>query len=62
MTLRNPILRKVVLCLGLEVAALMGAPLRPDEMEDLLRSRQQDRIECACREDSICDSGAEPVE
>ncbi|HMC59643.1 MAG TPA: hypothetical protein VKJ01_10660 [Candidatus Solibacter sp.] len=41
MMFKNRQLRKVLLCLGLEVAALMGAPIRPDEIEDLLRNAQQ---------------------
>ena len=49
--LRNQELRKVLLCLGLEIAALMGAPMRPDEIEDLLRIGQQAKIEWSSRED-----------
>jgi hypothetical protein len=48
---KNRQLRKVLLCLGLEVAALMGAPIRPDEIEDLLRNAQQAGIEFRIRED-----------
>ena len=44
-------LRKVLLCLGLEMAALIGAPIRPDEIEDLLRNSQRGRIEFSIRED-----------
>jgi hypothetical protein len=44
MMFRDHQLRKVLLCVGLEVAALMGAPMRPDEIEDLLRNSQQARI------------------
>ena len=49
--LRNRQLRKVLLCLWLQVAALMGAPMRPDEIEDLLRNAQHARIELSIRED-----------
>lgn len=52
---RDHQLRKVLLRVGLEVAALMGAPVRPDEIEDLLRNSQQARIHfsvCEDREDS----------
>lgn len=44
-------LRKVLLCIGLEVAALMGAPMKPDEIEDLLRNSQRARIELSIRDD-----------
>lgn len=45
-------LRKVILCLGLEIAALMGANVRPEEIEDLLRTARQARIECGSRDSS----------
>ncbi len=45
------ILRKLVLCLGMAVAAVVGAPMRPDEIEDLLRNSQKARIELSIRED-----------
>lgn len=48
---RNRQLWRVLLCLWLQVAALMGAPMRPDEIEDLLRNAQQARIELNIRED-----------
>jgi hypothetical protein len=48
---RNRQLRKVLLCLWLQAAAFMGAPMRPDEIEDLLRHAQQARIELSIRED-----------
>jgi len=48
---RNRHLRKVLLCLGLEMAALMGAPLRPEEIEDLLRNAQQATIEFSIYKD-----------
>lgn len=43
--------RKIVLCVGLEMAALMGAPLRPDELADLFRSKQRAGIEFCVRKD-----------
>jgi hypothetical protein len=43
--------RKIVLCVGMEMAALMGAPLRPDELADLFRSKQQAGIESSVRKD-----------
>jgi len=48
-------LLKVLLCLGLEAAALMGAPVRPEEIENLLRNARQAGVEVsihAGREDS----------
>ena len=43
--------RKIVLCLGMELAAMMGALLRPEDVEDLLRNGQRVRIESICREE-----------
>ena len=42
---RNRQLRKILLCLGMEGAALLGAPVRPDEVEDLLRNAQLAKVE-----------------
>ena len=57
----NHKLRKVLLCLGLELAALIGAPVRPDEIEDLLRNSRQARIEFSIREDrKTSDDDAQP--
>jgi hypothetical protein len=54
-------LRKLVLCLGMAAAAIMGAPMRPDEIEDLLRNSQRARIEFSIREDrEDCEDPAEP--
>ncbi len=56
-------LRKLLLCLWLQSAALMGAPMRPDEIEDLLRNAQQARIELSIRKNyQGCDDPAEPGE
>jgi hypothetical protein len=44
-------IRKLVLCVGLEMAALMGAPLRPDELADLFRMKQRARIEISVGKD-----------
>jgi hypothetical protein len=52
---RSQRFRKIVLCVGMEMAALMGAPLRPDELADLFRSKQQAGIEFSVRKD-----GADP--
>jgi hypothetical protein len=48
---RSQAFRKIVLCVGMEMAALMGAPLRPDELADLFRSKQQAGIETSVRKD-----------
>jgi len=44
-------IRKLVLCVGLEMAALMGAPFRPSELADLFHRKQQAQIEISGRED-----------
>ena len=44
-------IQKIVLCLGIELAALMGANLRPEDFEDLLRGAQRIRIESIYREE-----------
>ena len=48
---RNRRLRKLLLCLGLEIAALIGAPVRPDEIEDLLGNTRNAKIEFSSRKD-----------
>ena len=48
---RSQKFRKIVLCLGLEMAALMGAPLRPDELADLFRRKRQAGIHSSVRKD-----------
>jgi len=48
---RSQTFRKIVLYLGMEMAALMGAPLRPDEFADLFRSKKQAGIESSVRKD-----------
>ena len=35
----------------MEAAALMGAPMRADEVEDLLRSAQQAKVESTIRQE-----------
>jgi hypothetical protein len=37
--------RKVLLCGVLELGALMGAPMRPEEIEELLSSMNQPKLE-----------------
>ena len=48
---RSQAFRKILLCMGMETAALMSAPLRPDELADLFRSKQQAGIESSVRKD-----------
>ena len=43
--------KKIVLCLMLEIAAMQGANLRPQDFEDLLQHERSVRIEVVCRED-----------
>ena len=45
-------LRTVLLCLGLEVVALLGVPTRPDEIEDLLRKARHAKIEFQMRKET----------
>jgi hypothetical protein len=37
-------LRTILMCAMLEYAALMGAPMRPDEIEELLRTMNKPKI------------------
>jgi len=48
---RNRRLRKLLLCLGLEIAVLMGSPMRPDQIEDLLGNSRKAKIEFSSRKD-----------
>lgn len=43
--------RKLLLCLMLGGISIVGAPLRPEEIEDLLRVHRQARIEATIRKD-----------
>jgi hypothetical protein len=56
---RNREFRKIVLCVGLEMAALMGAPLRPEELAGMFRGKRQAGIESSVRKDSE-DPGTSP--
>ena len=56
---RNREFRKIVLCVGLEMAALMGAPLRPEELADLFHGKKQAGIESSVRKDGE-DPGTSP--
>jgi hypothetical protein len=37
-------LRTILMCSMLEYAALMGSPMRPDEIEELLRTMNQPKL------------------
>lgn len=37
-------LRTILVCAMLEYAALVGSPMRPDEIEELLRTMNQPKI------------------
>ncbi len=43
--MRSRKLRKILLCLGMEGAALFGAPIRPEDVEDLLRNGKLAKVE-----------------
>ena len=45
-------LRQIVLCVGLAIAAMAGANVRPEEMEDLLREGQRARLECSSQQEN----------
>ena len=44
-------LRRIILCAGMEMAALLGAPVRPDEIADLFRTRHKSEIPSSVRKD-----------
>lgn len=48
---------KLVLCMGLMMTAMMGAPIPPDEVADMLRVEQQTKIEMSVRKESEDTSG-----
>ena len=58
---RSHRIRKLALCLGFLATAMMGAPIRPDEIADLLRTENQARIEVSVRKEGE-DTGDEDVE
>ena len=37
-------LRKLLLCCALQLGLLAGAPMRPEEIEDLLRTMRQTKV------------------
>ncbi len=48
---RSHRIRKLALCLGFLASAFMGAPIRPDEIADLLRMENQAKIEMSIRKE-----------
>ncbi len=48
---RSRRIRKLALCLGFLASAVMGAPIRPDEIADLLRIENQAKIEMSVRKE-----------
>jgi hypothetical protein len=55
MSLKNS-LRKIVLCLTLEAGLIMGMPMRPEEIEELMRCTSRPEIVRTTPEES--DPGA----
>jgi hypothetical protein len=49
--------RQAILCLGLQLIAMFGVPVKAEDVEDLLRKGQQIRIES---EDHRSDDSGEP--
>ncbi len=58
---RSHKIRKLALCLGVLASAVMGAPIRPDEIADLLRTENQAKIEMSARKEGE-DTDDEDVE
>ncbi len=58
---RSHKIRKLALCLGMLASAVMGAPIRPDEIADLLRTENQAKIEMSVRKEGE-DTDDEDVE
>lgn len=52
-------LRTLTCCAMLEAAALMGMPMRPEHVQDLMRSLNQPKIACTHPDES--DRGEGPV-
>lgn len=48
-------LRTLLVCMMLEYAAMMGSPMRPEEIEDLMRQMNQPKLAHVLREED--DSG-----
>ena len=44
-------LRKLILCLVLGGGSIMGVPMRPNEIEELMRAMNQPRVEITIREE-----------
>jgi len=52
-------LRTILVCAMLEYAAMMGAPMRPDEIEELMRQMNQPKLAHVLRDEN--DDGDPPV-
>lgn len=53
-------LRKILLCLFLGMASLQGAPMRAEEIEELMHSMNQPRVELAIPDET--EKGDDPIE
>ena len=57
----HPRLRTLLVCSMLEYAALMGSPMRPEEIEELMRQMNQPKLAHVLRdEDDSGDGEPEP--
>jgi hypothetical protein len=58
----HPRLRTLLVCSMLEYAALMGSPMRPEEIEELMRQMNQPKLAHVLRDDDERGDGdPEPV-
>jgi len=58
----HPRLRTLLVCSMLEYAALMGSPMRPEEIEELMRQMNQPKLAHVLRdEDDTGDGDSEPA-
>jgi pyridoxal/pyridoxine/pyridoxamine kinase len=48
----SPRLRTILMCAMLEYAALVGSPMRPDEIEKLLQTMNQPKVSHVMRDEN----------
>jgi hypothetical protein len=53
-------LRTLLVCAMLEYAAMMGAPMRPDEIEELMRQMNQPKLAHVLRDEDDNGDGIPP--
>ena len=55
-------LRKILLCLALEVGALAGVPMRPEEIEKLMQDLARPKLAHVLRHENEKGDGPDPNE